>query len=145
MQKFIDNLFVKKTQSTYFQFIRYGFVAVIALIADAGTLFLCKEKLHFSSILSATIGFSFGLVVNYLLSVLWVFSKANVKKRWHELAIFSVIGLVGLAMTDLIIAVLTKHTGLVISKAIAIFIVYFWNFFARKKILYNTPLMEETL
>lgn len=134
-----------KAQNTYIQFLRYGFVAVISLIADAGMLFICKKDLKFSNILAASVGFSFGLVVNYLLSVFWVFPEANVNKRWHELAIFVLIGVVGLVLTDLIIAVLTKHIGLPKAKAVSVFIVFFWNFFARKKILYNTVLVETTL
>ncbi len=141
----IKQLLFSKTVSTRVQFLRYGAVAVVSLVVDAGILFASKKVLGLHDVLAASIGFSVGLIVNYVLCILWVFPPTIISKRWHELVIFLAIGLVGLGLTDLIIWGLSRRIGLVVAKIAAVGIVFFWNFFARKKILYDSRLMETTL
>jgi putative flippase GtrA len=53
--------------------------------------------------------------------------------------IFAVIGLVGLGLNEGIIWSFTDlvHFHYLISKIISAIVVFFWNFFARKKILFS--------
>ncbi len=136
---FVRQIFIHKTQNTYIQFFRYGFVSAVALAVDFGGLVTLKEYGHLNYLIAASLSFLAGLVVNYLLSAFWVFHSSKLLDKRHEFILFSVIGLVGLGLTDLILWVLTSGFGLyyVFSKAIATVIVFFWNFGARKKYIFH--------
>jgi putative flippase GtrA len=135
----IRRIFIHKTQSTYIQFLRYGFVSTAALAVDFGGLVILKEYGHLNYLIAASMSFLAGLVVNYLLSAFWVFHSSKLLNKRYEFILFSVIGLIGLGLTDLILWVLTSGFGLyyVLSKVIATVIVYFWNFGARKKYIFH--------
>lgn len=139
MKSLLTQIFVHKTRNQYVQFLRYGFVSVVALAVDFGGLVGLKEYGHINYLVAATISFIGGLIVNYLLSAYWVFHSSKLLNRKHEFVLFAVIGLVGLGLTDLILWILTSGLGLyyVLSKAIATVIVYFWNFGARKKYIFH--------
>ncbi len=135
----LKRVFLNKTRNNYIQFMRYGFVSTVALAVDFGGLVALKQYAHMNYLVAASFSFIGGLLVNYVLSILWVFNNSRVAKRSTEFGIFAIIGLVGLGMTDLILYVLTSGFGLyyVLSKAIATIIVYFWNFAVRKKYLFD--------
>lgn len=137
--QFFRSIFVDTTQNVYVQFLRYGFVAVVSLAVDFGALVLLKEYAHFHYLVAASISFLLGLFTNYWLSKLWVFHSSKLDNKRKEFLIFFAIGLVGLLLTDLLMWSFTDGLGFyyVASKAIATILVYFWNFGARKKILFN--------
>lgn len=139
MRDLIHTILFKKTQNTYLQFFRYGFVAAASLVVDFGGMVFLKEVVGIYYIVAATISFIFGLLTNYYLSRLWVFHSSKLENKRHEFIIFAIIGVVGLVLTDLILWALTDGLGLyyMLSKAIATILVYFWNFGARKKLLFN--------
>ena len=139
MKNILNKLFLETTQSTLLQLFRYGFVGGVASVADYGTLYLFTEAFHIYHLLSAAIAFVIGLIVNYLLSTSWVFASRTQKNKWIEFAIFAIIGLFGLGWNEIIIYVGTDVCELhyMISKLISTVIVFFWNFFARKIILFK--------
>ena len=83
--------------------------------------------------------FHFRIVVNYLLSILWVFANHTQNNRWVEFLVFAIIGIFGLGLNEIIIYLGTDIVGLpyMLSKLISTAIVFFWNFFARKIILFK--------
>lgn len=135
----LREVFLDKTHNNYIQFFRYGFVAVASYTVNLGGLVALKQYGHVYYLLAATISFIAGLLVNYALSKFWVFHGSKLHNQSHEFLFFSLIGLVGLGLNDLILWILTSGLGLfyVLSNVIATFIVYFWNFGARKKYLFN--------
>ncbi len=138
MELLFKRVFVRKTHNTYLQFLRYLFAATIALIFDFGGLIVLKQNFGLNYLVAATVSFTIGLIVNYLLSAFWVFHSSKLKKR-HEILVFIVTGLIGLVLTDLILLALTTGLGLyyIFSKIIATVIVYFWNFGSRKKFIFH--------
>ncbi|HEV2412224.1 MAG TPA: GtrA family protein [Candidatus Saccharimonadales bacterium] len=139
MKQTISRVFRDKTQNKYVQFFRYGFVSTLALVVDFGGLVALKQYGHINYLVAASISFIAGLIVNYSLSRLWVFHSSKIENVRYEFLLFSLIGLVGLGLTDLILWVLTSGLGLyyVLSKAVATVIVYFWNFGVRKRYVFN--------
>ncbi len=132
-------IFKSKTNSTSLQLFRYTFVGGLAFIVDFGTLFLLTEYFNTHYLISAGVAFIFGLTTNYILSVIWVFNSRNMKNKMMEFLLFTIIGLVGLALNELFLWLLTELLLIyyLFSKIITTFIVYFWNFFARKYMLFN--------
>lgn len=139
LQSQIQFVFKDKTNNTYLQLFRYTFVGGFAFIVDFGTLFVLTEFFGIHYLVSAGIAFIFGLTVNYFLSVKWVFNNRVMENRWMEFLLFALIGLVGLGLTELFLWILTNIFLIyyLFSKIITAIIVYFWNFFARKVILFN--------
>lgn len=139
MKELLYSVLLKRTQNTYLQFFRYGFVASVSLAVDFGGMVLLTEYCHLHYLIAACISFIGGLLTNYWLSRLWVFHSSRLEDRKKEFIIFAMIGIIGLGLTELLLWLLTDVAGLyyVLSKAIATILVYFWNFGARKKILFN--------
>ncbi|HNY15391.1 MAG TPA: GtrA family protein [Bacteroidales bacterium] len=132
-------IFREKTDNTLFQLIRYTFVGGFAFIVDFGTLFLLTEYLYLHYLVSAAIAFILGLVTNYFLSIGWVFTRHTVSDKRIEFIVFALIGLVGLGLNELFLWLFTDLAGMyyLISKILTAVLVYLWNFFVRKLILFN--------
>ena len=138
-RKWINKLLVEPTTNIWLQLLRYGFVGGVAFVADYGTLFALTHYAGIHYLLSAGIAFCIGLTVNYLLSISWVFNKNRSAKPWIEFLVFALIGVVGLGLNELIMYVATDGIGLhyMLSKLISTFLVFCWNFFARKLIIFK--------
>lgn len=153
-----NKFFIEETNNTFIQFFRSIFVGGVATVADMAVLILFRELFKCSESLSAVLGFIAGVTVNYIICTFWVFSKAKVKNRLLDFLAFCVIGIIGLGLTELIIApfslkgifgegILVSNSVFgdliptdkyyIIGKLIAIVLVYIWNFCARKFILYR--------
>jgi len=132
-------LFTEKTESTVVQLFRYTFVGGLAFIVDFGTLFILTEYLNLFYLISAGIAFILGLITNYALSVNWVFSNRTLESKGMEFFLFTVIGLIGLGLNELLLWTLTDLLSIyyLFSKIITAIIIYLWNFFARKYLLFN--------
>ncbi|HNS26245.1 MAG TPA: GtrA family protein, partial [Methanobacteriaceae archaeon] len=83
--------------------------------------------------------FILGLIVNYILSISWVFNNRKLNSSTLEFGVFSLIGMVGLGLNEVFIWFFTAEVGFyyLISKIISAIIVLFWNFFARKYVLFK--------
>lgn len=123
------------------QFGQYVVVGGLAFVVDFTTLALLTERLGFHYLVSASIAFLLGLVTNYLLCVAWVFEHRSFANRIHEFAIFSLIGLIGLAANDAIMYLLTELVGInyLLSKIAAAGLILLLNFFLRRRILFSGP------
>jgi len=128
-----------KTDNVFIQFFRYGIVGGLAFLVDYGLLYLLSDKCGLHYLLSASIAFIAGLVVNYLLSIFWVFSESKYQDKRKEFAIFAFIGVIGLGLTEGLMWLFTDLTGLhyLLSKLITAALVLLWNFFARKAVLFT--------
>lgn len=113
-------------------------VSAIALVIDFSVLLFFKEILGIHYLLAATLGFGLGVVANYILSVRWVFADRKFTNRHAEFTIFLVICAVGLGLNLVIIAGMVQwlFVDYRIAKVVSTVVVFFWNFIARKKILY---------
>ena len=80
-----------------------------------------------------------GTVLNYFLCTNWIFKIKVVEKRSIEFMYYINITGVGLVINTGIIWSLTDFFGFyfMLSKIIAIFITYWWNFGARKYFLHT--------
>lgn len=135
----IKKIFKEKTHSTFIQFFRYGIVGGIAWCVDYGILALFTEVFKVYYLISGVIGFCIGLVVNYILSIIWVFPVKMMENKFLEFAVFGVIGGIGLGLLTLLFWFFTNILSIhyLISKVIATVFVLLWNFLARKYVLFH--------
>lgn len=132
-------LFYGSTDKLLVQFVRYFFVGGFAFVVDFGLLYILTEYAGLHYLLSATLSFIAGLLVNYIISCLWVFNGSKFKNRLVEFLFFAAIGVVGLALNDTLIWLFTDSIGThyMFSKIVAAAMVYLWNFFARKYLVFR--------
>ena len=148
----LRDLFVGPAKSAFIELFRSLFVGAAAFAGDFVTLTLLKEAGGVSTLLSATLGFVVGVVINYILSAFWAFRNSNIKSGVIRFAVFVVIAIVGLLLNNLIIAVfdgpiaenmllgemVAPKRYYMIGKIVATIIVFFWNFFSRKLLLFRS-------
>jgi putative flippase GtrA len=134
-----QKLLKDQTNKTRIQLLRYLFVGGAAFIVDFLSLYILTDFFGIYYLISAAIAFSLGLLVNYFLSVSWVFNKRKLKNRNFEFGIFAIIGIVGLGLNEVIIWFFTQELLIyyLLSKIFAAVIILFWNFFARKYVLFR--------
>jgi len=139
MKEIVKKVFVTSSDNTLLQLFRYTFVGGFAFLVDFGLLYILTEFAGFHYLLSATISFVAGLVVNYLLSKIWVFTRSTYSNNKVEFLLFAVIGVVGLLINNACLWLLSSVVGLwyMLSKVITTVITYLWNFFARKYLLFK--------
>lgn len=135
----LQNLLKGKSNNTLIQLFRYLFVGGSAFIVDFGLLYILTKYCGVYYLLSATLSFIAGLIINYLLSISWVFNNSRLKNKWLEFIVFAIIGCVGLILNIGLLWFFTEICLLyyLFSKILATALVLFWNFFARKYALFN--------
>ncbi len=135
----VDRLLKNQTNNTLIQLFRYTFVGGFAFIVDFSLLVILTEFCGVHYLISTAIALTIGLSINYCLSVIWVFDKRKLANRSIEFTLFAIIGIIGLGLNELFIWLFTEFAGFhyLISKIISTAIIYLWNFFARKFILFN--------
>lgn len=133
---------MRKTRNSFLQFVRYALVGGFAALIDSACLFLLYARLGVNHLIAAATGFLVGLLINYAISIAWVFETTGRFKQ--EFTLFSVIGVGGLLWTELILwlSVDRAHIPVMPAKALALFLVLLWNFGMRKKFVF-APVTEQ--
>jgi putative flippase GtrA len=121
------------------EFFRYALVGGVAFVCDTFTLFSLTHFLKVNYLVSGAIGFLVGTAVNYVLSRSWVFRRRTLKNTPAELTIFTLIGLVGLGLNELILWFFQSRLGIyyLYAKGVSGVTVFLWNFGARKLALFR--------
>ncbi|MBQ8591298.1 MAG: GtrA family protein [Lachnospiraceae bacterium] len=129
------------------QILKFGIVGVIAFVVDFGIFTVLSTVLDIHYLIANFFGFSVSVVVNYLLSMRYVFTRQEGANKKAEFVIFVILSVVGLVLNEWIIYLcvdviyeswtalhvwishdLAKLTG----KIIATGIVMVYNFITRK-------------
>ena len=125
-----DNILMK-------QILKFGVVGGIAFVVDYVTLIICHELLNIEVLLSTGIAFTVSVIINYILSVKWVFDVDESKSKKKNFIIFIIFSILGLLLTELIMwlgADILKINYLIV-KIFATGVVMVFNFVTRKKFL----------
>ncbi len=137
------NLFFGKTEDTRVQLFRNVVVECVRYSVNIAILWLLNDVLlgtKFLAVSTVIASMTSGLV-NFILSSVWVFHKVEKKadKNIYHFVLFTLIGAIGLAINVAITTVLTNKLGVyfLVSNTIAQIVVFFFNFFARKKIVFE--------
>lgn len=134
--------FIPNKQHIIGQFLRYFVTGGLAFVVDFGVFALALYYFDAHYLVANLIGLMGGNVVNYLLSIGWVFTaqkRTMEKHRFLEITVFVLISLVGMALNEFLMFVFVGLLVLqeMISKIGAAIIVLLYNFFARKYILFK--------
>ena len=129
--------FKDKTKNLLLQMFKFLLVGGLAFVIDYVTLIICKEVFHINVLISAAIAFTVSVIINYILSVKWVFDVDKNKSKEKNFITFIVFSIIGLGLTELIMwfGVDILKISYLIVKIIATAIVMVFNFITRKMFL----------
>lgn len=149
MISLIKRMLICTNTNIYMQFFRYAVVGGIATVADISVYHIGIDSFNMDYKAAKTLSFIVGLFVNYFLSRRWVFNKQK-NQFARDFFLFSLVGVLGLGLSILILyglielgilRTLLPLSNQVILKDIAnmisIFLVLFWNFIVRKRLVFD--------
>jgi putative flippase GtrA len=118
----------------------YGLASAAALSVDAALLVVLID-LGAHYLVAAAVGFCAGIGIAYGLSVSMVFRHRAIADRRREFAGFLAVGLVGLVLTQLLMAFWVSLIGLEppLAKLPTAGLVFVFNFVARRTLLFSRP------
>jgi putative flippase GtrA len=126
-------------RQTLGELIRAIATSVISFSVDFGLLALLTEVFRIFYLISAAVSFGIGVTVSYALSVLWVFGFRRIPSKAAEYGLFVLIGTIGLGLNEALLWLFTEKLSIyyLLSKLIAAVLIFFWNFGARKYVLFR--------
>lgn len=134
------------------EFLRYALIGGVSALVDMGVNYLCLYYIFHATkddkgpvALSVTIGFIAGLIVNYVLSNIFVFRSQEQKEKGKTLSAFLIyagVGIVGYFMTVGLTLLGTRFIGkegiwYLLMTAVVKGIVLIWNYLGRKIFVYK--------
>lgn len=135
-----------RLQKLLAEFMRYVVVGGIAFLADFGALVatreLCFREYSWGVYAATVVGFVVGLAVNYVLSLIYVFTDKKDQKSGRSVGAFvtfGVIGAMGLGWTELGMWIGIEILGwnYMIVKVLVTGAVLIWNYLGRKLLIFN--------
>ena len=119
------------------QIMKFGVVGVVATVIDFGIMNLLHYGLGLNILIANTSGFIVSLIFNYVASMKYVFAHKESMSRKREFTIFTILSVIGLGLNDLymFVGVTFLSIGYQAMKAIATFLVTWYNYFSRRLFL----------
>ncbi len=116
------------------QLFKFGIVGLISFGIDYGLLFLFTEWGGVDYLISGGISFGVSVVVNYLLSMRFVFEPREGVSKAREFSVFLLLSISGLLLTEMLMwhSVERLHFHYLFSKIVVTGIVMVYNFVTRK-------------
>lgn len=116
------------------QIFRFGIVGVVCTIIDFGVMIFLKEIVDVHYLFASGISFAVSVVINYLLSMRFVFRGKKDSSKVKEFIIFVVLSIIGLGINQVIMWISVDGIGIsyVLSKVGATGIVMVYNFITKK-------------
>lgn len=118
------------------QILRFGLVGFFCFFIDYGILVFLTEIIGLYYLISSGLSFVVSVIVNYILSFLYVF-ETGTDNKWKKFLAFVLLSTVGLGINQLIMWFCGDILNIyyMISKVVATAIVMIYNFITRKLIL----------
>lgn len=117
--------------------IKFGGVGALCFVIDFACLYALREFAGVDVLIASGLAFALSVVVNYCLSVRFVFAVDESKNKLRNFVLFIIFSVIGLVLTEIIMYI---GTGLLtwnymLVKVISTVIVMVFNFITRKTFL----------
>lgn len=148
----LEQGFLIKNKKLIFEFLRYVVVGGISAVVDMGVNFVLlfyvlggtKDDKGLVAI-SVAAGFAVGLLVNFILSNIFVFNEKEQKEKGQTtkaFLIYALVGVIGFALTELLTILGTLVIGdggiwYLVLTCLVKGIVLVWNYIGRKIFVYK--------
>lgn len=122
------------------QIMKFGVVGVLCFGIDYGLMVFLTEVCGIRYLVSSGISFSVSVIVNYILSLKFVFETDKENNKIVEFFVFIILSLIGLGINQVLMWVCVDklHVYYMISKIGVTGVVMGYNFITRKLILEKT-------
>ena len=116
------------------QIIKFGFVGFLCFFIDYGIMVFLTEALKINYLISSGCSFSVSVIVNYILSIKFVFDADRDANKVKQFLVFLFFSIGGLIINQIVMWVAVDLLGIfyMISKIGATAIVMVHNFITRK-------------
>ncbi|QCR18379.1 GtrA family protein [Agrococcus sp. SGAir0287] len=127
------------------QFAKFLVVGGISFCVDYGLFLLLHTVLGVPYVLASTISFSISLVLNYVLTLKYVFVAQPGRSIAKEFALYVALNIVALGLNQLILFLSVELLGAwpEVGKLIATAVVLVYNFIARKMLIERPGLRRQ--
>lgn len=116
---------------------KFLYIGILATLVDFALYSLLIYFEIFSYGMAIIVGYLAGFVISFFLTRSYVFSKIKIDKVHHELLVVLLITFIGLLLNLGIVYILVElDFNSYIARVIAIGLVFFFNYFARKRFVY---------
>ena len=122
------------------KFIRYFFVSGAAAALDFAVFALLTKDVHLAWFWSAVASFVLATLLNYPLSIRFVFqSGVRFSRKHHEVTLVFLVSLVGLAINQAVlwICIDRAHIDSLLAKVVGTGVFFFWSCFARRHFVFK--------
>lgn len=128
---------MNKVKKLCLQFCKFGLVGTLCFCIDYGLMVVLTETGILSYFVASGVSFTVSVVVNYILSMRFVFKGKDELSKLQEMAIFLALSLVGLALNQMIMWIAVEFFKMfyALAKILATMIVTTYNFISRKVFL----------
>lgn len=118
---------------------KYFLVSALSLAVDQAVFWALIHLAGIYYLAANVVSVSVGLIVNYLLSVTLVFKERRLTSRRAEFAGFVLIGLMGLVVNEVFVALFVSGLGMaaMIGKLFAAGPSFLFNFISRRVLLFT--------
>lgn len=118
------------------RFVKFGIVGALGAAIDFALLNLFRGVFGWDLLWANTFSVSIAILSNFTWNRLWTFPESRTRKKRTQLVQFTIVNLIGLAINNvivvgidsLIVGTLGEPLSYNIAKAVAIGVVFFWNF-----------------
>lgn len=116
------------------QIVKFGFVGMLSFLIDYGILVFLTEIVGIHYLISSGISFSVSVIVNYILSITYVFDSKKDNSKIKEFVIFVILSIGGLLINQIIMWICVDMLAVyyMVSKIGATAVVMVYNFITRK-------------
>ncbi len=129
------------------QILKFGVVGIICFFIDFAIYTISCNVLGVPYLIAGFLGFTISVIVNYILSMKYVFVRRDDMSRTKEFVIFVVLSVIGLGINEVVLYIcvdmiymkwawlngwLPVSLANVGAKIVATGIVMIWNFISRK-------------
>ncbi|WP_298944739.1 GtrA family protein [uncultured Microbacterium sp.] len=121
----------------FWQFARFLVVGLVSFAFDYGLFFILFQYFGVQYIVASTISFSLSLVLNYFLTLKFVFEAKPDRNVVAEFAIYIGLNIIALGLNQLILFATVDGLGIdpLVGKLIATAVVLVYNFISRKLLI----------